>query len=200
MSGAVERISGAEYRIGTEVTCGGEACGELSRVIIDPLARTLTDLIVVAKHRSGEDHLVPIELVEETGEQIRLGCSEAEFDALESAVETQFLSGPDDLSDYGPGEALIWPYYGLAGMGGIGGEVTGIGVRETPQPVTYDRVPLGETDIRRGDRVHARDGNVGRVQARHRSARPPCHPRAPARRTPLGQEGGRHPDHRRHGH
>ena len=164
MSGALQRISGAEYSIGTEVICGGEVCGELSRVIIDPVARTLTDLVVAPKHRSGEDHLVQIELVEETGEQIRLGCSETEFDALESAVEPQFLPGPGDLSDYGPGQALVWPYYGLTGMGGIGGGATGIGARETPQPVTYDRVPRGETDVRRGDRVHAVDGNIGRVQ------------------------------------
>jgi sporulation protein YlmC with PRC-barrel domain len=164
MSGALERISGAEYSIGTEVTCSSKVCGELSRVIIDPVARTLTHLVVAPKDRSGEDHMVPIELVAETGERIRLECSETEFDALESAVETKFLPGPGDLSDYGPGQALAWPYYGLSGMGGIGGAAPGIGARETAQPVTYDRVALGEIDIRRGDPVHARDGNIGRVQ------------------------------------
>jgi hypothetical protein len=29
--------------------------------------------------------------------------------------------------------------------------------------VTQDRVPVGEVEIRRGDHVHATDGNIGRV-------------------------------------
>ena len=32
------------------------------------------------------------------------------------------------------------------------------------QTVTYDSVPLGEVEIRRGDQVHASDGDIGRVQ------------------------------------
>lgn len=38
-----------------------------------------------------------------------------------------------------------------------GGEVA-------PQPVVSDRVPLGEVQIRRGDKVHASDGEIGSVQ------------------------------------
>ena len=29
---------------------------------------------------------------------------------------------------------------------------------------TYDRLPAGEVDVRRGDPVHATDGSIGRVQ------------------------------------
>jgi len=32
------------------------------------------------------------------------------------------------------------------------------------QVITYDTVPLGEVDVRRGEHVHATDGNIGRVQ------------------------------------
>jgi uncharacterized protein YrrD len=32
------------------------------------------------------------------------------------------------------------------------------------QTVTYDMVPLGEVEVRRGDHVHATDGNIGKVQ------------------------------------
>ena len=32
------------------------------------------------------------------------------------------------------------------------------------QTVTYDTIPLGEVEVRRGDRVHATDGDIGRVQ------------------------------------
>jgi hypothetical protein len=58
---------------------------------------------------------------------------------------------------------LAWPYYGLGGgIGGIG--VGGMGMAATPQAVTYDRVPPGEVEVRRGEHVHASDGNIGRVQ------------------------------------
>jgi sporulation protein YlmC with PRC-barrel domain len=37
-------------------------------------------------------------------------------------------------------------------------------VAGAPQPVTYDSVPLGEVEVRRGEHVHATDGEIGRVQ------------------------------------
>jgi len=33
-----------------------------------------------------------------------------------------------------------------------------------PETVTYDRVPAGEVEVRRGEHVHATDGAIGRVQ------------------------------------
>jgi hypothetical protein len=54
---------------------------------------------------------------------------------------------------------LSWPYFGL--MGGSMGVLT---TSTRPQPVTYDRVPAGEVEVRRGDRVHATDGEIGHVR------------------------------------
>ena len=34
----------------------------------------------------------------------------------------------------------------------------------TSTVVTYDTIPLGEVEVRRGDAVHATDGDIGRVQ------------------------------------
>src|ERR1700693_1976444 len=75
----------AEYSIGSEVTCSDGICGELSRVVVDPVARALTHLVVEPKHRQGQGHLVPIDLVDATAEKIELRCTSAEFDALEAA-------------------------------------------------------------------------------------------------------------------
>ena len=59
---------------------------------------------------------------------------------------------------------FAWPYYGL-GMGmGTGTGMGGVGMGGAPPFVTYDRVPVGEVDMRRGEHVHATDGNIGRVQ------------------------------------
>jgi uncharacterized protein YrrD len=40
----------------------------------------------------------------------------------------------------------------------------GLSDGEVPRSVTYDRVPLGEVAVRRGEEVHATDGGIGRVQ------------------------------------
>jgi hypothetical protein len=68
-----------------------------------------------------------------------------------------------------------WPYYGLGagggpgisggGMsGGLSGGLSGIGGGNISQTVTYDTVPQGEVDVRRGEHVQATDGDIGRVQ------------------------------------
>ena len=40
----------------------------------------------------------------------------------------------------------------------------GMAVGNATEPVTYDTVPLGEVAVRRGEQVHAVDGDIGRVQ------------------------------------
>jgi hypothetical protein len=154
---------GAEYTIGTKVACADGACGELSRVVIDPLARVLTHLVVEPTRGSGFGRLVPIELVADASPEIRLGCTSAEFDGLPDAEETHFLTATDRQLDYADDEVFSWPYYGLAaGMGGMG--MAGMGVAGNPPFATYDRVPVGEVDLRRGEHVQAQDGSIGSVQ------------------------------------
>jgi sporulation protein YlmC with PRC-barrel domain len=148
-----------EFRIGSDVACRDGVCGELRRVVVDPIAGTLTHLVVEAKHQQGNARLVPVELVERTASQVQLRCSMSEFAALEDAEETQFVSAPAGQWGYAEGEMLAWPYYGL-GLGGIG--VSGI---VAGPPVTiHDRVPAGEVEVRRGEHVQATDGAIGRVQ------------------------------------
>ena len=89
---------------------------------------------------------------------IRLGCTEAEFGQLEAAQEIKFLPGARRRGADGPADALSWPYYSL-NMGAMG-----IGMEGAPGTVVYDKVPLNEVEVRRGEHVHAIDGNIGRVQ------------------------------------
>lgn len=42
-----------EFTIGSKVSCSDGDCGELRRVVVDPLARALTHLVVEAQHRQG---------------------------------------------------------------------------------------------------------------------------------------------------
>ncbi len=147
-----------EFTIGSDVSCSDGACGELRRVVVDPIARALTHLVVEAKHGQGMGHLVPVDLVSSAGAEIHLRCTVAQFEALDDAEETQFLPGASGQWGYGQGQMLSHPYYGL-GMGGMG---MGMGVG--PQPIIFDRVPVGEVEVRRGEHVQATDGPIGKVQ------------------------------------
>jgi sporulation protein YlmC with PRC-barrel domain len=145
--------------IGTSVSCTDGACGKVTRVVIDPVRQAVTDLVVEPEHRQGLGRLVPLSLVTSQDGQIRLTCTLADFQQLESAEETEFIPGSSGYAAYGPDQVLARPYYGLGGGMGAGADIS-----EMSQTVTYDAVPDGEVAVRRGDPVHATDGNIGRVQ------------------------------------
>jgi hypothetical protein len=148
-----------QFTIGAEASCSDGACGEVTRVIVDPVAEAVTHLVIEPEHRRGLGRLVPLGLIDATAGQIRLRCTQAEFEKLDPAEETQFIPGTSGYAGYGPGDVGYWPYYGLSLGGGLG-----MGGGNIPQTVTYDTVPQGEVDVRRGDRVQATDGDIGRVQ------------------------------------
>ena len=154
------------FTIGTEVSCSDGACGELSRVVVDPVARAVTHLVVEPKHDPGFGRLVPLDLVDATAAGIRLRCALAEFDKLGPAEETRFIPGGTGSVDYAEGEVLSWPYYGLGMGAGLVAPAGGLGVdmADIGQTVIYDKIPLGEVSVSRDQPVHATDGNIGRVQ------------------------------------
>jgi sporulation protein YlmC with PRC-barrel domain len=150
----------ASYTIGAEASCTDGICGQLKRIVVDPVARVVTHLVIEPTHRQGLGRLVPLELVNGGGAGVvRLRCTLAEFEQLDSAEETQFVPGTQGYAAYGPEQVIAWPYYGLGG-GGVPGDLLA-GVSQT---VTYDTVPLGEVEVRRGLHVHATDGGIGQVQ------------------------------------
>lgn len=156
-----------EFTIGSEVACSDGVCGDLGRVVVDPVARALTHLVVEPRHRPGTGRLVPIDLVESTAKEIRLRCTMAEFEALENAEDTHFMPGATGQWGYGQGQMLSLPYFGLGmgGMGAMGAMGMGMGGMDRgPQEIISDRVPVGEVEVRRGDHVHATDGAIGRVK------------------------------------
>ena len=142
------------FRIGTGVVARDGKCGQLARVVVDPVAQALTHLVVAPKHHPGLGRLVPVELVEAVdSDQVRLRCSTARFHELDDAEDIQLLPADTEAPGYGS-QALTWPYYGL-GMPLSGGH---------HEAILTDRVPVGEVEVRRGDPVHARDGWIGSVQ------------------------------------
>ena len=153
-----------QFVIGADIGCTDGTCGRISRVIVDPIAEVVTHLVVEPRHEHGLGRLAPVDLVDATTGEVRLRCTLAEFGQLDLAEETRFVTAANDYQGYGPGQAAYWPYYGQAGLGlGMAGGV-GLAPAGRPQAVIYDTVPAGEVDVRRGDHVHATDGEIGRVQ------------------------------------
>jgi sporulation protein YlmC with PRC-barrel domain len=146
-----------QFNIGSDASCVDGLCGEVSRVVVDPVARAVTHLVVEPKHRQGLGRLVPLDLLDPSAAEVRLRCSIAEFEQLPAAEETQFLPGIDGEWGYETGQVYSWPYYGT----GVG---LGLGVGNVSVPVVYDKVPSGEVMVRRGEPVHATDGDIGKVQ------------------------------------
>ena len=146
--------------IGAEASCTDGVAGEVTRVVVDPVARAVTHLVVEPKGRQGLGRLVPLDLIDGTGGEIRLRCTLVEFERLDPAEETQFLPGTRGYEAYGPEQVVAWPWVSLGGTPGVPGEMVS-GVSET---VTFDTIPLGEVEVRRGEPVHAADGAIGHVE------------------------------------
>ena len=153
-------MADATFTIGSVAICSDGPAGTVTRVVVDPVARAVTHLVIEPEHRLGLGRLVPLDLVEAAGAEVRVGCTVAELDALPAAEETDFLPGGSGYEDYAAHEAYYWPYFGLSG--GLPGadpalaNASGVYVRDTP--------PAGEVTVRRGDPVHAADGEIGKVE------------------------------------
>jgi hypothetical protein len=149
-----------EFIIGSSVSCSDGPCGELTRVVVDPAARTVTHLVVEPPDRGGTSRLVPVRLAGAGTAAIQLRCTMSQFGGLREAEETQIVPGA--LGELGNG--LSAPYYGRGGMGLAMAVGTGLGTGTAPQRITTDRIPAGKVEVRLADHVHATDGPIGKVR------------------------------------
>jgi hypothetical protein len=143
------------FRIGADASCTDGACGQVSRIIVNPVAREVTHLVVDPKHRHGPGRLVPADLLYAATGQIRLRCSLAEFKALRPAEETESVPGLDPT---GHGHARVQKQHGV---GGIVWSVRDPDAPQAPREVTVDSVPPGEIEVHRELTVCATDGDRG---------------------------------------
>ena len=180
------------FRIGADASCTDGACGQVSRVIVNPVAREVTHLAVDPKHRHGPGRLVPADLVDAATGQIRLRCSLAEFQTLRPAQETEGVPG---LDPSGHAHARAPKQHGV---GGIVWSVRDPDAPQAPREVTVNYVPDGRgrssprTDRLCGRRRHRAFPGAGRG-----TWRPPGNPRAPPAGAHAGPQGSGYPDRRR---
>jgi sporulation protein YlmC with PRC-barrel domain len=136
--------------VNAEVACVDGVCGQSTYVIINPISRQVTHVVVKRKRRPHTQHLVPVDLVgDTTRDLIRLRCTRDELAKIELFTETEYVQERIPDVDYMEDAYLVWPYH--------------IPELDTTIPVTHQRIPHGELAVQRGARVEATDGHVGRV-------------------------------------
>ena len=158
--GVIVEPMATEFILGARASCSDGLCGEVVRTILDPGTKTVTHLVIEPRHRKADGRLVPVELVEAGAGEIRLRCSIAEFGQLQASQEIELAEGLDYSSGYGP-DAVMG--YGQAGVSASGMGI-GMSLGHQPSIVTSDNVPEGESEVAVHERVHAVDGEIGRLK------------------------------------
>jgi sporulation protein YlmC with PRC-barrel domain len=133
--------------------------GELADVVIDPVKKVVTHLVVKPQDGGGS-RLVPVDLAETAEEhrrEVSLRCTPEELHAMQNVEDFAYLRlGESPVSDpdwdVGVTNVLALPYYESAGFTGYGGAMG------QDLGLIYDRVPKGEVEIRRTSSVVTGDG------------------------------------------
>lgn len=147
-----------KLELGNPVRCIDGPFGDLADVVIDPIRRRVTHLVVEPHHRHGLARLVPVDLAAAERRGISLRCTLEDADHLSPVQDFAYLRfgelpANDPDWDVGIENVLALPYYGYAGLGDE------LMDTDPHVPMTYDRVPKGEVEIRRASEVTSVDGH-----------------------------------------
>lgn len=138
-----------DFPLEARVECTDGYAGQSTHIIVNPIDRQVTHFVVQNQQfEKAPDRLVPVDKVKETtSELIRLNLTLAERAKLAPFTETHFVT--NEYPDYSHRSVQQMPY------------VTP--TKSVEIPVTDELVPPGEMAIRRGAKVEATDGYVGKV-------------------------------------
>ena len=142
--------------VDVEVYCTDGLCGRSTYVLVNPVRKKVTHLVVKEAEPPHAERVVPIEAMSETTpDMILLRYSKHELDQSDPFIQTEYIREKMPDMDYAPGgyvgmgAYMVWPYV-------------------TPDntqivAVKHKHIPLGELAIKRGTVVEATDGRVGQV-------------------------------------
>jgi sporulation protein YlmC with PRC-barrel domain len=133
--------------INAEVHCADGLCGHSTYVVLNPITREMTHLVVKKQNFPHTEFLVPVErVVKSTPHAIHLDCTRAELSKMNLFIKTEFVQSK--IPRFTMDSYMVWPYY--------------IPERRV-FTLEHEQIPPGELAVRRGALVEATDGHVGRV-------------------------------------
>lgn len=142
-------IKEIDIPINADVQCKDGTCGTSTCVILNPITRRITHLVVRERGRQGLERLVPIRYVaESTSQSIHLACTKDELAKAEPFIEKRYLREKTSEISYAATGYMLLPY---------------AVPRETMTLVEEEQIPPHELAIHRGARVKATDGQLGQV-------------------------------------
>jgi hypothetical protein len=145
-----------EIPLQAQVECTDGVCGRSVYVLINPVIDQVTHLVVKEDASPYAEQIVPVDFVTDTtADTIRLHCSKAELEKMKPFVQTEFVQ--ENVPDF---SGYIGGYYG---MGSTYYEPYVTPEKTIFVPEETQQVPLGELAVRRGTRIEATDGYVGKV-------------------------------------
>ena len=154
-----------QLRLDSHVKTTDGLSGTLADVVLDPVKRAVTHVVVRAGDPDPAARLVPLQLVVGAGDALSLKCTAAQLEQLESIQGYAYLPvderpAPDSEWDVGVEDVVMMPSYQGADLGVYTAEI------DPNVGVTYDRVPKGEVEIRRASVVASSDEHeLGAVDA-----------------------------------
>jgi sporulation protein YlmC with PRC-barrel domain len=152
-----------KLRLDAPVSTSDGPFGEIGDVVIDPVTRTVTHLVVEPHHRHHQARLVPVGLVEATDDGIRVRLDHAGLRALQAVAESDFvrISEPIELADgwdVGIEQIAALPY---TTAGSVFAEAPlHADVVTDRVSILYDRIPKGDCEIRRASHVVSSDDHT----------------------------------------
>ena len=152
-----------DIRIGSTVQCRDGRAGHVTKVVVEPGSKRVTDIVVERGLLLHRDIVVPISLIKDVRDDtVELDVSIDELKSLPEFNEVDFAM-PDDTwtegHDYPPGVVRIDlrnPALRIGELAPAWSAVMMVGH-------THVGVSGAETPIGRGTRVSCRDGAVGRI-------------------------------------
>jgi hypothetical protein len=132
------------------VHCTDDLAGKVICVMIDPVHRQLTHIVVEEKNSPGLKRLVPVKLIA-AGDRhdIHLHCSTAQLATLRPFMEIEYPREGALYFTYGTDEETSWPYDTNVDM---------------PVPPELERLTPEAVAIHQNSPVRALDGRVGQVK------------------------------------
>ena len=141
--------------LNAQVECTDGVYGRSEYILINPVSDQVAHLVVKEDSSPNREYIVPVDTVVETNnETIHLRCTRAELEKMDPFIKTTIIEEKLPVISPGYGGGLGTYYYYLP-------FVTPTETRQVT--VENKQVPPGELAVRRGTRVEATDGFVGKV-------------------------------------
>jgi uncharacterized membrane protein/sporulation protein YlmC with PRC-barrel domain len=154
-----------ELPVDAKAVCTDGDAGHVTDVIVDPVARKVTHVVIRESRLGSREFIVPLErVIDSSMEVVRLGCTTAELAQFPEFTSTRFVSAssPEAQPVVAARELEMWTTtYGYEPI-----YLPYVPAADETVPITEARVPEGNLAFERGARAESSDGAyVGDVEA-----------------------------------